>query len=69
MINCCQFCLNFAFKFNLRRYTMYVPTACLLDETKLLIRVEKGDMSAGAYTRSHFSSTWALLSIMIRLVS
>ena len=25
--------------------TVYVPTACLLDETKLLIRVEKGDMS------------------------
>jgi hypothetical protein len=43
---------NFAFKFNLRRYTMLQSISVLL-QYKEYVRV----FEAGAYNRSHFRST------------
>ena len=51
---------SFAFKFNLRRYTLHVPADILADNTftYTVEMCESGEYSvAGAYTRSLFSST------------
>jgi hypothetical protein len=53
MINCCQFCFDFAFKFNLRRYNPAATAAACLEE----ITTPGYRSGAGAYTRSLLSST------------
>jgi len=71
MINCLQFCSNFAFKLNMRCYTMADIGADLLEQYKFAAEAnsavaaaaaaaaqEAGDtIKAGAYTRPLFGST------------
>ena len=75
MIDCLQICLDFAFKFNLRRCSKEAIAATeLMDLAKdkvedvaiaasyhlVLMDLDMPEMdgaTAGAYTRSHFSST------------
>jgi hypothetical protein len=64
MINCFRFCLNFAFKFNLRRYSMVKTRNESKSDRKWehVNRAALGGpapaaMAAGAYTRPHFGLT------------
>jgi len=57
MIHCLQFCLNFAFNFNLRRYTVEKLDTQSLDlllhtVERIVVQVRE----AGAYTRPAFNS-------------
>jgi len=53
VIYCFQFCLNFAFKFNLRRYNMVVADAAIMKTQIAELRMNE----AGAYPRPLLSST------------
>jgi hypothetical protein len=59
MTNCFQFCYNFAFNFNLRRYKVVDPLTVIDAQgcDALRFTLATGTAAAGAYTHPLFGST------------